>query len=669
MTLRSILRSGWLIQIVAFILALCGASAAWADPPGRVGRVSYLSGTVSFFSDQEDGWQAARLNYPVTSQNSLWTEPGGRAEFRVGATALRIDHDTVLDVQVLNDDQTVLFLQRGTANIRIGVFEQRDVYRVLTPDGQIALRSRGIYRIEADPDRNETRVTAFQGKARIEAGAASVNAEAGRTLILRKSDGRPTIAFEHVARTDFDDWAQTRDERWDSPNVAHVSPHMTGYEDLDQYGSWIEESEYGRVWVPRSVSDDWAPYRYGQWRYVRPWGWTWVDDSPWGFAPFHYGRWVHVRGRWGWWPGNRIYRPIYSPALVAWVGRPGWNVSFSSGHGPGIGWLPLAPYEAFVPWYTSNNVYIHNINYIYVNRPVVVRPPTHYANLKPGATIVPTNTFHSGAPVWRNRGRLSGESVASVPVVQDGSLLPQRGTPRSPISGSAAANPGGGPLSKPAVAPVVRPSPETAQQGTPRPMGRGESAKAPVPSPLQSGPKPTAAPSPVVPYASMPSARTPSAPVINSGSPATSPQPTITNPQPRPKPNYAVPAETAQPKPMPQRAPVERERGEAYAPRGGEGSRAQPVPQYQGKPPVAQPSPNPPSPMTREARPARPEVQPRQPEQASVPRARPAPQHQEAAPRAVEKPRAAPAQEREKEKEKERPQEGRPGNSKHMSAQ
>ena len=28
------------------------------------------------------------------------------------------------------------------------------------------------------------------------------------------------------------------------------------------------------------------------WVWLRPWGWTWVDDAPWGFAPFHYGRWL-----------------------------------------------------------------------------------------------------------------------------------------------------------------------------------------------------------------------------------------------------------------------------------------------------------------------------------------------------------------------------------------
>jgi len=41
---------------------------------------------------------------------------------------------------------------------------------------------------------------------------------------------------------------------------------------------------------------DWAPYRYGRWEYIAPWGYTWVDEEPWGFAPFHYGRWVNFQG-------------------------------------------------------------------------------------------------------------------------------------------------------------------------------------------------------------------------------------------------------------------------------------------------------------------------------------------------------------------------------------
>src|SRR5207245_1389824 len=89
------------------------------------------------------------------------------------------------------------------------------------------------------------------------------------------------------------------------------------------------------VWVPRSMIVGWAPYRYGHWAWVDPWGWTWIDDAPWGFAPFHYGRWVYVDGGWGWVPGHVVARPVYAPALVAFVGGRNWSVAIGLGGGGG----------------------------------------------------------------------------------------------------------------------------------------------------------------------------------------------------------------------------------------------------------------------------------------------------------------------------------------------
>jgi len=93
---------------------------------------------------------------------------------------------------------------------------------------------------------------------------------------------------------------------------------MTGAQDLDAYGDWSETPEYGAAWFPRTVDVDWAPYRSGHWAWVAPWGWTWIDAAPWGFAPFHYGRWVRIHGAWAWIPGTRITRPVYAPAW--WAG-------------------------------------------------------------------------------------------------------------------------------------------------------------------------------------------------------------------------------------------------------------------------------------------------------------------------------------------------------------
>ena len=408
----------------ALFFALCHVSA-FADPPGRVGRVSFLGGTVAFFAGDEEGWRPALINFPVTSENSLWTEANGRAEVRIGATAVRLEQNSVLDFQRVTDDNTLIFLQRGAVNLRIREFNRGDIYLVATPEGKIFLRAAGRYRVDADDERNESRITVFSGRARIDANGGATTVDAGTTLVLHSAGAgaAPRMTFEPIAETDFDNWAATRDEGQDHRVASrYLSPAMTGHEELDGHGEWVDVPEYGNVWYPRTVEREWAPYRDGRWTWVRPWGWTWVDNAAWGFAPFHYGRWVYLRGRWGWWPGAYVARPIYAPALVAWIGSPGWNVTYSGGYGPGIGWCPLAPYEPFLPTYTTNIVYIRNINRYNGNRPLAA--PSYYLNLKPGSTVVSPTTLAASAPVATNRLRVSGEAVATQPVSQSSNVLP-----------------------------------------------------------------------------------------------------------------------------------------------------------------------------------------------------------------------------------------------------
>jgi hypothetical protein len=90
-----------------------------------------------------------------------------------------------------------------------------------------------------------------------------------------------------------------------------------------------------------------------------------VDDAPWGFAPFHYGRWVHYRERWCWVPGRYVARPVYAPALVAWVGGGSVSVGISIGSRhdyPRYGWFPLAPREVYRPSYHHSPGYVRRLN-------------------------------------------------------------------------------------------------------------------------------------------------------------------------------------------------------------------------------------------------------------------------------------------------------------------
>ena len=404
--------------------AFAGTSLlAWADPPSRVGRISHAEGETSFFSDREEGWAPARLNFPVTSENSLWTGAQGRAEVRVGASALRIDDNTILDFVKIGDDSIDTYLQRGTLNIRSrndSGDDSRERIRINTREGRFVIDGNGRYRIDATGDGSQTRIAVFAGRVRYEGGGNTLTVDAGKSLLVRADSGATDFRFENASASSFDRWAEARDMRWDETHARYVreqsvSPYMTGYEDLDAYGDWVENREYGRVWTPRVVVSGWTPYRYGSWAYVNPWGWTWVDDAPWGFAPFHYGRWVQIGVRWGWCPGEYTRRPVYAPALVGWMGeRPGVQVSVSVG--PSVGWFPLAPREYYLPAYTNNITYIRNINHI-TNNVTIVNAPTYYVNRTPGATFVSGQTFVSARPIQANAIRTNPAQVNSFPVV------------------------------------------------------------------------------------------------------------------------------------------------------------------------------------------------------------------------------------------------------------
>jgi hypothetical protein len=347
------------LALLSFIAGSAGLSQA-QEPPGRMGRLAFAEGGVSIYQDSDQGWEKAYVNSPITSENSVWTEPGARAELRLGGTALRLDGATQLDVSEISDDALDANLVRGTLNVRMRYKQRAERFAISTPHARFLLEIDGRYRVDADPDNGQSRLTVFAGGAGMETSRGSVRVVQGQSIVVYGASSE--YVLETAGDDAFDRWALERDDLWrDAASRRYVSTNMTGYEDLDGYGQWSQDADYGALWFPAQVASDWAPYRDGRWSYVRPWGWTWIDDAPWGYAPSHYGRWVFVRNRWGWDPGRRVERPAWAPALVGWVGGSNWTV----GTGPGpavIGWYPLAPWERYAPWYRTNANYLSRIN-------------------------------------------------------------------------------------------------------------------------------------------------------------------------------------------------------------------------------------------------------------------------------------------------------------------
>jgi Family of unknown function (DUF6600) len=217
------------------------------------------------------------------------------------------------------------------------------------------------------------------------------------------------------------------------PAPRYLSADMTGYETLDSDGNWESVDGYGPVWFPTTVPDDWAPYRYGHWRWIAPWGWTWIDAMPWGFAPSHFGRWALIAGsdpgtgRWGWVPGKRDTDPVYAPALVAFLGTAEVGLSYPDASGPAVGWFPLAPGEVYWPSYTGDLDAIRRLNADAVGDVATIGPalaggpPANVVNGKYRnrrfASVVPRPVFLAGRPVASALVRLPDQRLDNAPLL------------------------------------------------------------------------------------------------------------------------------------------------------------------------------------------------------------------------------------------------------------
>jgi hypothetical protein len=459
----------FLSRLLPLLMLACagGAAVAQADPPARVGSLSHVEGAVVLAPAGDTEWSDAVLNRPITRGDRLWTDPGARAEVHLGSAVLHLDDETFVDVTALDQDVLQASLNEGTVNARVRQLNVGENFEIDTPNLAFRAAQAGDYRVDVDPDRATTRVAVRSGMALVYgAGGQPQQMQAGQQITFAGRD------LEHVSvralppDDGFDRWAADRNQREDQAIAARYVPRdVVGYHQLDPYGSWAHDPSYGDVWFPRVTVADWAPYRYGRWEWIRPWGWTWIDDAPWGFAPFHYGRWAVIGSRWCWVPGHLGPRPIYSPALVVFVGggSSGWN--FSAGSGPGIAWYPLAPGEAWRPLYRASPVYVRD-----VNRNIVVHggasDPVHFHRRRADAvTAVTVEDFSRGRPVHRHWSRVNPAEVARAPIAALPAMPERRRFSDAARSVQPRVQP---PVHSPAPAIVARPHPPSGAAGVER---------------------------------------------------------------------------------------------------------------------------------------------------------------------------------------------------------
>ncbi|HUL14862.1 MAG TPA: DUF6600 domain-containing protein [Terriglobales bacterium] len=430
------------------ILALMGPQIASADddadPPSRVARLNYTSGAVSFSPAGTDDWVTPEVNRPITIGDKLWTDKDSRAELGLGTAFIRLDSQTGFSFLNLDDQTTQIRITEGTINVRVKELENNEIFEVDTPNLAFTIQHPGSYAINVNENGDVTTINVRDGQGEVTGGGNTYSLQAGESDTFTGTDQIAENTGSLPADDDFDTWCADRDQGDDrSISARYVSNDVVGYQDLDNYGGWRSEPDYGYVWFPHTTIIGWAPYRYGHWVWIAPWGWTWVDDAPWGFAPFHYGRWVVVGGVWGWVPApprprvvTGVYvRPVYAPALVAWVGGPHWGVGVATGGvAAGVAWFPLGPRDVYLPSYHVSQRYVENVNVsntvvikrtyvtntynnVYVNKNVNVTNIRYQNQAFSGAVTATSRTsFTSAQPVGRNMIRVNEREIASAPV-------------------------------------------------------------------------------------------------------------------------------------------------------------------------------------------------------------------------------------------------------------
>lgn len=343
-------RPAWMALALSFVLVASSPAASSAEeeyngptPP----RLSLIEGPVSFWPAGGSDWEAAPPNLPLEPGDVLSTGDGARVELEVGwRSFLRLAAHGSLGFDTLETQLQRFTLNEGRATLDVRGLDPGTRLEFRSPHATLVVTSPGTYDIRVDPERS--RFTVYDGSG------ATVVGPQGSTVVAAGSEVVTGSGFAQPVRYDapaLDDWVRWGRERSDRILAAasrqYVPEGVYGARDLDDHGTWRSVPTYGQVWVPARVPSTWAPYTTGRWVWRDVYGWSWVDTQPWGWAPFHYGRWVWLDSYWGWAPGP-VVRPVYAPALVAFLSPP---VGVVVGVRPYVSWVALGWGEPVLPWW------------------------------------------------------------------------------------------------------------------------------------------------------------------------------------------------------------------------------------------------------------------------------------------------------------------------------
>jgi hypothetical protein len=162
--------------------------------------------------------------------------------------------------------------------------------------------------------------------------------------------------------------------RLDAKPVQEVSFDYF-YSSLSPYGEWIDLQDGVKAWHPYDVSPEWKPYSIGRWNWTNN-GWYWDSDEPFGWATYHYGRWIEDEN-YGWiWVPDYTWGPSwvewrYDNDYVGWAPLPPYaSFSLNLGIRFSIGW-----HSHYRSWNFVNYGHFcdRNLNHFYMDEGRVSR--------------------------------------------------------------------------------------------------------------------------------------------------------------------------------------------------------------------------------------------------------------------------------------------------------
>src|SRR5882672_5048057 len=195
---------------MALMVLMCTAltPAAWADPPGQVGRLGEMTGQVWLFSPDSGEWVSAPRNQPLTTGDRIATDADARAEIRIGSSTVRLDSGTELEVLRIDDDHVALQLHNGAIATRLRTAESAREFELRTAEGRFITNRPGRYRFDRADE--TSRVTVLSGEAVFEGPGSALTINPGQRAEFWLDRGAAQYSITEPVRDAFSTWSADR---------------------------------------------------------------------------------------------------------------------------------------------------------------------------------------------------------------------------------------------------------------------------------------------------------------------------------------------------------------------------------------------------------------------------------------------------------------------------